>query len=700
MSDFFEQEEILKSYDSRIMRRILTYLKPYILFFVLAVTSLLLATVGELLLPVIIQRAVDDHIIPYQRGLVLSGLEPGQREKLGEIDEERLIDGVLYVQTSRLADLTAREKDRMREIGVLLEENFLVFPAADSGVSGVAGAHPDLITVGQGGAVISQGDLKLLDRGEIRALRAKNFRGLIGLVRILLIVLVGVFAFTFSQVYLEAYVGQMVMKDLRTGLFRHTLGLSLRYLDRNPVGRLVSRVTNDVETINEMFTEVLTAIMKDFTTMIGVTVALFILSPRLALVTLATLPPVFVITVVFRARVRNAFRAVRLAVSKINAFLAEHISGMRIVQLFVQEKRIAGEFDEKNRDLLDASLSEMRLFAVFRPLIDLFSTTSVAVVIYFGAGFLLRDLVSLGVLIAFLNLIRMFYQPVMDLSEKYNILQSAMAGAERMFNLLDADDRVSEPNNPLVPGKTEGKIEFDGVNFAYKEGEPVLQDLSFTIEPGKTVAVVGYTGAGKTTITSILTRLWDIQGGVIRLDESDIRQIPTGELRRRVQSVLQDVFLFSGTILDNIRLGSDISEERVRRAVELVRADTFIDRFPQGLKTELTERGNNLSTGQRQLLSFARALAHDPDVLILDEATGNIDTETEKLIQSALVKLLAGRTSIVIAHRLSTIRNADRILVLHHGRLFEAGTHDELMAKRGMYYTLYQMQFLGAEREV
>jgi ATP-binding cassette, subfamily B, multidrug efflux pump len=698
VSDFFENEDVIKSYDSRIMRRILGYLKPYRVLFVLAVSALLVATVGELLLPVVIQRAVDQYILPYHRGLVLSGLQESQRERLGETDEELVVEGVLYVPAARLADLTAREKDGMRDAGVLLENNYLLFPLVGTDVSSVAAAHPDLIAVGEGGAVISQGDLRLLDREEIRGLRAENFRGLVGLVRILLFALVGVFIFTFTQVYLEAYVGQMVMKDLRTELFEHTLGLSLRYIDRNPVGRLVSRVTNDVETINELFTSVLTAIMKDLSTMIGVTVALLVLSPRLALVTLATLPPVFIITVVFRVRVRNAFRAVRLSVSKINAFLSEHISGMRIVQLFVQERRIAGEFDEKNRELLDASLAEMRLFAVFRPLIDLLSTTSVAVVIYFGAGFLLRDLVSLGVLIAFLNLIRMFYQPVMDLSEKYNILQSAMAGAERMFDLLDADDNVSEPSDPVLPGRTEGKIEFDRVNFAYLPGEPVLKDLSFAIEPGTTVAVVGYTGAGKTTITSVLTRLWDIQGGMIKLDGTDIRSIASDVLRSRVQSVLQDVFLFSGSILDNIRLGGDIPVERVRQAVEHVRADTFIDRLPQGLDTVLTERGGNLSTGQRQLLSFARALAHDPDVLILDEATGNIDTETEQLIQSALTKLLAGRTSIVIAHRLSTIRNSDRILVLHHGRLVEAGTHDELMAKRGMYHTLYQMQFLGADR--
>jgi ATP-binding cassette subfamily B protein len=319
------------------------------------------------------------------------------------------------------------------------------------------------------------------------------------------------------------------------------------------------------------------------------------------------------------------------------------------------------------------------------------------VIIFFGASFLLKDSISLGILIAFFNLIRMFYHPVMDLSEKYNILQSAMAGAERVFNLLDTEEKIEQPATAQNLSSVKGSIEFDKVTFWYKEGETVLKDLSFTVNPGETVAIVGYTGAGKTTITSLLTRLWDIQSGAIRLDGVDIRSLPTDALRRHVQSVLQDVFLFSDTIAENIRLGSDISDETIERVTKLVRADTFINDFPDGLNTKLHERGGNISMGQRQLLSFARVLAHDPDVLILDEATGNIDTETEKLIQEALVELLRDRTSLVIAHRLSTIRHSDRIIVLHKGQLFESGTHNELIAKRGMYYNLYQMQYLDRE---
>jgi ATP-binding cassette subfamily B multidrug efflux pump len=506
--------------------------------------------------------------------------------------------------------------------------------------------------------------------------------------------LAGVYVFSFAQIAFQAHLGQAVMREIRTGLFDHTLRLSLRFLDRNPVGRLVSRITNDVETINELFTTVLSSLLKDFSMMIGVMVALFLMSPRLGLIGLLTLPPVFVLTALFRVRARDAFRRVRLAVSRINAFLSEHISGMRIVQMFVQERNTARQFQERSGELLQASLGEMYVFATFRPLVDLMGTVSLAVIVYYGARFVQSDLVSLGVLIAFLNLIRMFYQPVMDLSEKYNILQSAMAGAERVFALLDTKEAIPEPKKKVILQRVAGRIEFDSVGFSYKEGEPVLKDLSFTVDPGETVAIVGYTGAGKTTITSLLTRLWDIQSGTIRLDGVDIREMPTSALRRHVQSVLQEVFLFSGTILENIRLGSDIPLEEVHNAVRLARADSFIDRYPEGLETKLHERGSNLSMGQRQLLSFARVLAHNPDVLILDEATGSIDTETEKLIQEALEKLLRGRTSLVIAHRLSTIRHADRILVLHKGQLCESGTHEQLMHERGVYYNLYRMQYL------
>jgi ATP-binding cassette subfamily B protein len=699
MSSYFESEDVLKSYDSTLMRRLLRYLRPYLGIFLLSIGALLLGTAAELALPIIIQHTVDSYILPYHRALSLQGAPPALLAKLGRLDPALDIAGVQYVPASRLGALSGREQRDLRASGALQQGNFLVirdYTRRDA-VRAMIARHPGLFRANERAAAISEQDFRALGPEERRLLRQVDYRGLLSAALAFLGALLGVLLFTFGQTYLQAFVGQLIMKDLRTELFDHTIGLSLGYLDSQPVGRLVSRLTNDVETINDLFTNVLPSLLKDFSMMAGVLVALFLLSPRLALITLATLPPVFALTLFFRTRARNAFRRVRLAVSRLNSFLAEHISGVRVVQLFVQERLSGRQFRGANGELLSANLNEMYIFATFRPLVDLLSSTSLAVILYFGGRFLLRDLVSLGTLIAFINLIRMFYEPLMDLSEKYNILQSAMAGAERVFHLLDTEARIPEPAAPVAIGKVQGRIEFDRVSFAYKPGEPVLKDLSFTVEAGETVAIVGYTGAGKTTITSLLTRMWDVQEGAIRLDGVDIRDLPTAVLRRRVQSVLQDVFLFSGTIEDNIRLGSDIPDEEVERAARVVRADTFIERYPERFKTVLQERGGNLSMGQRQLLSFARVLAHNPDVLVLDEATGAIDTETEKLIQEALARLLHGRTSLVIAHRLSTIRHADRILVLDQGELLESGTHEALMDKKGMYYNLYQMQFLDRE---
>jgi ATP-binding cassette subfamily B multidrug efflux pump len=694
-----EHEAVMKGFDRGLMKRLLGYVKPYLLVFLLSMGALLLATGGELLLPLIIQRTVDREILPLHRAIQIErapGVLPGL---LGDPEPEYLIGGVYFPPSDRLAKLSGAEKDKLREEGLLSSDSYLLISDLDTSAekAAIVVRYPGLFISDQRRAAIRQEDLGQLGGEEIKVLRADNLAGVTAKSRLFLLALAAVFIFTFSQVYLQAYVGQMIMKDLRTGLFDHTLGLSLKYIDVTPVGRLVTRITNDVETINELFTTVLPSLLRDFSLMAGVLVALYILSPPLATITVLTLAPVLLLTLFFRVYARNAYRRVRLAVSRLNSFLSERISGMRIVQLFVREARSRDEFAAKNDELLRANLGEMLVFATFRPLIDLLSTVSIAVIIYFGARLLQADIVSLGVLIAYLTLIRKFYEPVMDLSEKYNILQSAMAGSERVFELLDEQDKISQPASPHSPKSVEGEIVFDKVTFWYKEGEPVLNNLSFTVAPGETVAIVGYTGAGKTTITSLLTRLWDIQQGAILLDGVDIRNIPTGVLRRRVQSVLQDVFLFSGSIADNIRLGEDISEERLQEAVRLVRAESFIDKLPDGMNTELQERGANLSMGQRQLLSFARVVAHNPDVLVLDEATGNIDTETETLIQEALANLLRDRTSLVIAHRLSTIRHADRILVLHKGCLCETGSHDQLMAKRGLYYNLYKLQYLDEE---
>ena len=382
-------------------------------------------------------------------------------------------------------------------------------------------------------------------------------------------------------------------------------------------------------------------------------------------------------------------------VSRVNAFLSEHLSGMSIVQLFVREGRARQQFGERNDELMKAHLGEMYVFATFRPLIDLFSSISIAVIVYFGANLLLSGVVSLGVLIAFVNLIRRFYQPVMQISEQFTVVQSAMAGSERVFEMLDHTDRI--PDKGTRDSDVTGRLEFDHVWFAYKEGEPVIRDLTVTIEPGETVAIVGYTGAGKTTIANLLTRLWDIERGSIKLDGVDIRDYPLDRLRTLVQPIQQDVFLFSDTIRNNIALGLPLSDEHIQEVSKMVQADVFIERLPARYNTRLTEGATSISTGERQLLSFARILAHDPRIIIMDEATSNIDTETERLIQTAVDTLMENRTALVIAHRLSTIRHADRILVLSTGELVEQGTHDELIAQGGIYYNLYRLQYQESE---
>ncbi len=698
MSDYFETDEVLKGYDAGLMRRLIGYLRSHRLAVALSIAALVASTAAELSMPAIVRRATDENILPFHTALVYDRLDRETLAKLQPIDTSKLLDGLYFAAPGRLAGLSARERAALRSGGALLEPRFLIVNIEGrQDAREIVASHPALFRGGTSLVAIAEADLQKLPGKAVRTLRRPDAAGLVTAAWLFLAALAAVYAFTFAHINLQALLGQAVMREIRTRLFDHTLRLSLRFLDRNPIGRLVSRITNDVETINELFTEVMPRLVHDVFMMAGVMAALFLMSPRLGAVTLLTLPPAFVLTAVFRTRARAAYRAVRTAVSRINAFLSEHISGMRVVQLFVQEARTLGQFRERNGGLLAANLREMRVFAIFRPTVDLLATTSLAVVIYFGGRFLLADVVTLGVLIAFLNLIRMFYQPVMDLSEQYNVLQSAMAGSERVFGLLDTSDAIPEPERPAGLERARGAIEFDRVGFAYKEGEPVLRDLSFAVRPGETVAVVGYTGAGKTTIASLLTRMWDVQSGAIRLDGIDIRDLATGVLRRRVQAVLQDVFLFSGTILDNIRLGADIPMDRAERAVRLVRADSFVARLPLGMDTPLSERASNLSVGQRQLLSFARVLAHDPDVLILDEATGNIDTETERLIQEALRELLKGRTSLVIAHRLSTVRRADRILVLNKGRLAEQGTHEELIERGGLYSTLYRMQYLDAD---
>src|SRR5438105_3125943 len=507
---------------------------------------------------------------------------------------------------------------------------------------------------------------------------------------------VGLLMFSFLLEYLQTYfmqwAGQMVMFDLRSQIFRHLQHMHIGFFDKNPVGRLVTRVTTDVDVLNEMFTAGVVSIFEDIFVLVGIGAVLLMMNARLALITLIVLPLIFWATMVFRKYARDSYRRIRTAIARINSYVQEHVSGMVVLQLFNREKTAYQKFERVNASHMDAYKDAIMAHAIYYPVVEILSSTAIACVIWIGGGQVVRGIATIGILQAFIQYAQRFFRPIQDLSEKYNILQSAMASSERVFKLLDTPVEITSPaitKSPAGPGR----IEFDHVWFAYRnipmeipdsrgDGRPrpsgrleeaavtepdwVLRDVSFTIEPGETIAVVGHTGAGKTTLISLLMRFYDVQKGAIRIDGVDVKDMDLGELRRRCGVVLQDPFLFTGTVEGNIRLGSDwIEDEDVERAAEQVNIADFIRTLPQGFKEEVRERGSTLSTGQKQLISFARALAHDPKILILDEATSSVDTETEFRVRDALSRMVEGRTSLIIAHRLSTIQRADKIIVMH-----------------------------------
>jgi len=512
-------------------------------------------------------------------------------------------------------------------------------------------------------------------------------------------VLVLSFIARYGQNYVVQIIGQRVMYDIRLAIFSHLQRQSLAYFDRNPVGKMMSRLTNDVDALNELLSSGVVSIAADLLTLVGIAVAMLLLDWRLGLLALITLPLLYWISQWFQTWMRRTYREQRIRLAKVNAFLQENLSGMLVLQLFNREARQAQAFDTLNRDVLDANIEATRAFALFFPIVNFAAALSLALLVWFGANSILAGTITFGVLYAIIRFTDQAFEPIRDLAEKYNIMQAAMAAAERIFLLLDEPVAIHDPAAPLVLTDVRGDIEFRHVDFAYNPGEPILRDVSFHIPAGTSVALVGATGAGKTSIISLLGRFYDVQGGAILIDGVDVRRVRQADLRRHIGVVLQDPVLFSGTLAANIRLLDErISDEQIRHAAEFVNAAGFIDRLPDGYSHAVKERGSNLSVGQRQLLAFARAIAFNPAVmLVMDEATSSVDTETEALIQDALEKLMRGRTSIIIAHRLSTIRHVDRIIVLHKGRVVEEGTHDALMAKGDFYYRLYQLQYQDQE---
>jgi ATP-binding cassette subfamily B protein/subfamily B ATP-binding cassette protein MsbA len=673
----------------RLIFRLLKFVRPYKSLIALSAIFILFITVIDLSLPYLTKVAIDRHIVVTARQLVLEDGDPLTDQILERYDE-KLIPGDSDIFYVRSADLRGFDSEIRRE----LEARDLVVGESFYLVQKESVSDPRDFQLHGEYYVLTHEETKVLPPAEWVSMRKADLNGLLRIGLIFIAALILGFVFNFLQIYTMEYAGQKVMYDLRMKVFSHLQSLSLTFFDKNPVGRLVTRATNDVETLNQMFTEVLLTFFKDIFLIIGILVVLLRTNWKLALVSFTVLPVIGYATYYFSRKVRDAFRLVRLKIAKLNATLQENFSGMRVVQIFRRELENLCRFKGINHEVYLAHMRQIRVYAVFMPLVEIVSSAAIAIIIWYGGGQVVRDTLSLGALVAFLTYIQMFFRPIRDLTQKYNIMQSAMASSERIFMLLDTQEIVPEPESPVSGNGFKGELEFKDVWFAYKEDEWVLQNVSFKVKPGESVAIVGATGAGKTSIINLLERFYDVRKGQVLLDGKDVRSLPKPYLRTHIGLVMQDVFLFAGDIKGNIRLGNeDISDEDIEQMACHVNAHPFIQRLPNGYDESVKERGATLSVGQRQLLAFARALAFDPKVLILDEATSSIDTETERLIQDALIKLLEGRTSIVIAHRLSTIQHVDRIIVLHKGRIVEEGPHSELLKKKGFYYRLYNLQY-------
>lgn len=640
MSEFHEEEKLEKTYDSQLMMRLLGYAKPYLAIILLCIVLLGLIAATDLAQPYLFKVAIDDHL--------------NYAEKTYVLDEET----ALY-----FSGYSAEDK-----INVSRDEGQLFLNAQD-------------------------GSRTALNDSAVAVLRQKDQQAVTELAFLLVLILLAGLLMNFAQVYLLNYASNRIIMTIRHQLFAHLQGMSQSFYDRQPVGRLVTRVTNDTETLHEMYTSVLVNLFKDVFLLIGIVVIMLRLNLRLALVSFCLIPLILLATWFFRSRVREAYREVRLRMAKINTSLNENLSGMRTIHVYRQEESQFQRFDEVNAAYLKANEKENQISSVFRPAVELIGSLALALVVYFGGYQVLAGRIEFGVLFAFINYIRQFFQPINNLTEKYNILQSAMASSERIFQLMDKKPEIVDAPNAQSVHSLTGQITFDHVWFSYNEDEWILKDIDFTVNPGDSIAFVGATGAGKTSLIHLIARFYDIQKGSIRLDGIDIRDIRQEDLRRQIGIVLQDVLLFSGSIADNISLNqSDLTRDEIIAIAKEVNAHTFIERTPQGYDQPVMERGSNFSTGQQQLISFARTLAANPSILVLDEATSNIDAETEDLIQKAIPRLMEGRTTIAIAHRLSTIQHCDRIIVLHRGEIVETGTHQELLKKRGYYYRLYQLQ--------
>jgi len=693
-----DEERSLRGYDKQIFVKLVAFLSPYRRLIALALLFLMITTALDLTIPYLTKEAIDRKIVLSWAKVEFTGKNPVLEKEVWEKAGKYLIGLKGSEYLLNLRKLKRSERNLLERAGILSKDRFwgMEKEKIRGLLKGIIDRHPEIFRETEGYYFAREKDFKNLSFKELIVLRAQDLKGLKLIALLFLLVILLNLLFNFGQVYTLNYTGQKAMHDMRMTVFSHLLKLPVKYFDKNPVGRLVTRATNDIQAVNEMYTSVLVFLVKDVFLLIGILAIMFKLNAKLTGMVVFLTPIIFLIAWKFQKKAREAYREVRRELARLNAFLQESLSGIKVIHLFTEEAGMFSRFKAINHAYFNANIRQILVFAVFRPLIEVIAALAVALVLWYGGGEIIRQNLSFGALVAILSYLEMLFQPIRDLAEKYNILQSAMAAGERIFGVLS---EKPEPGGKVRLDEIRGEIIFDHVWFAYENEEWVLKDLSFKVNPGETVALVGPTGAGKTSITNLLLRFYDYQKGAIKIDGVELREIDPESLRRAMAIVQQDFFLFSGDVRRNIRLLSEIPEERVKLAAKTVYADSFIENLPEGYGTVLGERGAGISHGQQQLLAFARALAFDPRILILDEATANIDSYTESLIQKALQKLLKGRTALVIAHRLSTIKGADRILVLYKGRIVEEGNHETLMKKKGLYYRLYQIQFKKAYEE-
>lgn len=654
-----------KAYDSKLMKRLLQYAKPYWKLLLISMLLLVLITGLELLNPYLLKVSIDDYITGYKKPMY-------------EVLIDSPFEGVVYKDKKYVKQFTLSDSEQQS--------------IEDASLVKIMKHNKDYYIVDNESEKIYEENK--LTRNDYLKFRQEDISGINRISIIFFFVILFTFVFNYLQTIILNYTSQKIIFNIREDIFNHVQSLSISFFDKNPIGRLLTRVTNDTETLNEMYTSVLITLFKDLLLLVGIMFVMLKMDFKLAILSFSLIPLILLISLIFRKKIRVLYRRSRAQLATINSSLNENITGIRTIQIFNKEKKVSKSFDKLNNDHLITQKKEIKTYAIFRPSIEVIRSIGIASLIYFGGGKVISSAIEFGVLYAFIDYLQKFFAPIIDLTEKYNILQSAMASSERIFNLLDTQDTIENKENVQLLDKVAGRIEFKNVWFAYNDNDWVLKDISFVINPGEAIAFVGATGAGKSSIINLITRFYDIQKGEILLDGVNIKDIDKFELRKNIGVVLQDVFIFTGTIEENIRLNnSSINDEDVVEVSKYVNAHSFISKLPNQYKEPVMERGSTLSSGERQLLAFARTLAYNPKILILDEATSNIDTETELLIQDALEKLIKGRTTIAVAHRLSTIQHADNIIVLSNGRIVEMGNHQQLLEKESMYYDLYKLQY-------